>query len=224
MKQDIPHNRADVLDGSNRFTRDWYDYFRRIKPVSAPTNVQQTVINNSQFLPPVTSASGYEEGSSFPSSPASGDKFYRTDLNWLCFYDGTRWLTVHEYCQPIAIQDVLLPRTVGTLASVGYLPVRQDYDLYLTTLTITSLTIAPNSGSAYWNFALRYKNSSNVATTITSLNTSTHTAGVATDASVAINSPLNTAAMFLDFTVQDGAGSPGASYVFTAVNYRLIVT
>lgn len=57
MKQDIPHNRADVLDGSNRFTRDWYDYFRRIKPVSAPTNVQQTVINNSQYLPPVSEGS-----------------------------------------------------------------------------------------------------------------------------------------------------------------------
>lgn len=39
---------------------------------------------------------GYDEGSSFPGSPATGDKFYRTDRNILYFYDGTRWLTVDE--------------------------------------------------------------------------------------------------------------------------------
>jgi hypothetical protein len=37
---------------------------------------------------------GVPKGTSFPASPAAGDAFYRTDLSWLFFYDGSRgkWL------------------------------------------------------------------------------------------------------------------------------------
>ena len=166
---------------------------------------------------------GYSEGTSFPTSPTSGDKFYRTDLNWLCFYDGTRWLTCHEYSQPIAIQDVLVPRASSAAASTGYLALRQDFDLFLTSLTVMSLVVSPNNGSNYWEYQFRYKNSSNSATVITTLNTSTHTPLTATDCSVTLNTPLNTAAIFLDFLVQGGAGSPGAAYPFATINYRLII-
>ena len=172
----------------------------------------------------ITATGGYAEGATFPGSPTNGTKFYRTDLNWLCFYDGTRWLTCHEYSQPIAIQDILVPRAVSSAASTGYLALRQDFDLFLTSLTIMSLTVSPNNGSNYWEYQFRYKNSSNSATVITTINTSTHTPLVATDCSVTLNTPLNTAAIFLDFLVQGAAGSPGACYPFSTINYRLIVT
>src|SRR5688572_13447523 len=48
-------------------------------------------------VPAGSGGSGYDEGTSFPGSPSTDDKYYRTDLNLLCVYDGTRWLTTQQY-------------------------------------------------------------------------------------------------------------------------------
>lgn len=222
MKQDIPHNRADVLDGSNRFTRDWYDYLRRIKPVSAPTNVQQTVINNSQFLPPVTSAVGYEEGTSFPPTPASGDKFYRTDLNWLCFYDGTRWLTCHEYTETLGMQAVNLPATTTPFA-VAYLATRRDYQLYILRFTLHPFVATTNNGGNYWTIDARWANSANVQTSLGTSNTSAGAANTNLDGSITINAPLNTGSFYIEIQATK-TGTPGSFYLWGSMSYRLIVT
>lgn len=40
----------------------------------------------------VTHGGVIDSGTSFPSSPSTGDVFYRTDLRVICYYDGTRWV------------------------------------------------------------------------------------------------------------------------------------
>lgn len=221
MKQDIPHNRAEVLDGSNRFTRDWYDYFRRIKPVSAPTNVQQTVINNSQFLPSVTSAVGYDEGTSFPSTPASGDKFYRTDLNWLCFYDGTRWLTVHEYLADFANQQALQPIT--TQSYFASVTLRRDYGVYLTRFHGSYYIGPTNNGSNYRTLNLVWGNSTSSETTLYTTDSSAAAASTNIDWSIAINSVISSSAFYLAIN-NTRTGLPSGLYGNFAIAYRLVVT
>lgn len=43
-------------------------------------------------------------GSSFPSSPATGRRFFRTDLGAEFYYDGSRWLSVVLYSTPVRPQ------------------------------------------------------------------------------------------------------------------------
>jgi hypothetical protein len=40
---------------------------------------------------------GIASGTSFPGSPASGDRFYRSDRNIEYFYDGMRWLSTEIF-------------------------------------------------------------------------------------------------------------------------------
>jgi hypothetical protein len=40
---------------------------------------------------------GIDAGTSNPGSPSTGDLFFRTDLNLIITYDGTRWVTVNQY-------------------------------------------------------------------------------------------------------------------------------
>jgi len=51
-------------------------------------------------LATLADATGLPSGTSFPGSPANNDLFYRTDLDLLFFYDGTRWLTTQAFAAP----------------------------------------------------------------------------------------------------------------------------
>jgi len=55
---------------------------------------------------------GGASGTSFPGSPTTGDKFYRTDRNIEYFYDGTRWLSTQIFTLEIGVSDVVQPRSV----------------------------------------------------------------------------------------------------------------
>ena len=69
---------------------------------------------------------GGARGTSMPSSPATGDRFFRTDLGFECYYDGTRWLTTNVF----TIND---PRYEELSASfgLGWNIVNDDYDIYI---------------------------------------------------------------------------------------------
>ena len=242
----LPRQNSAWVDGDGRPTRDLYNWARQVNitpqtgtaqpyALGELTNVSLSGISDGDVLTwsntqgkwinsaPSGSSGGYSEGTSFPGSPTAGDKFYRTDLNWLCFYDGTRWMTCHEYSDPIAIQDLLTPWASGGVTT-GYLPARRDYQMYLTRLTGNALIVGTNDASNYWTLALRYKNSANAATTITSGTTASFPPNVNNDCSIAINSTLDSSAFFIDILVTKTVGSPGALYLFSTLNYRLIVT
>ena len=49
---------------------------------------------------------GIGSGTSFLLSPSAGDRYFGTDLGWLCYYAGTRWLTMHEYAVDLSAVGV----------------------------------------------------------------------------------------------------------------------
>jgi hypothetical protein len=115
-------------------------------------------------------------GTAFPTVPApvADDLFYRTDLNWLCFYDGTEWMTVQEY-------TVTLP--TSTLSADGsgnsYVPVGDYYAVYITHVVFHTLVASTNDGSNYWTVLLRGAEiTTAVQTTIWSFTTAADTVGV----------------------------------------------
>jgi hypothetical protein len=71
-------------------------------------------------------------GTSFPGSPAAGDRFTRTDRNIDYFYDGTRWLSTQLHTLPLGTSDNLLPRAAtGTMGRVGNPWAAMSYSIYV---------------------------------------------------------------------------------------------
>ena len=169
----------------------------------------------------VVGGSGYSEGTSFPGSPASGDKFYRTDLNWLCFYDGTRWLTVHEYLADFANQQTLQPITTQSyFASVA---LRRDYGVYLTRFHGSYYIGPTNNGSNYRTLNLVWGNSASSETTLYTTDSSAAAASTNIEWSIAINSVITSSAFYLAIN-NTRTGLPSGLYGNFAIAYRLIVT
>lgn len=162
---------------------------------------------------------GFNIGTSFPSSPATNDRFFRTDLGWLCYYDGTRWLTVHEYQADLTwYQRITLPYTGATPATLLLTPLRTDRNYYYTRGKIYMEVATTNNGTNYWTCALVLN-----LTTVWTLNTS------ADAANTGLNKEDSTAAVvttggFARFDVTAKTGAPGAVTVHCAFWYRPIVT
>lgn len=89
--------------------------------------------------------SGVSAGTSNPGSPSTNDLFYRTDLGRLIFYDGTRWLTVQQYRDPMN-PEVALPvsatsvfaRWIGSDGTQDYWIEKIEFMTYHASITGTN--------------------------------------------------------------------------------------
>jgi hypothetical protein len=119
----------------------------------------------------------------------TGSRFFRTDLGFLCYYDGAQWLTVHEYSVLIGYSDVLtFAIGAGNNQRRGF--PRSDYKIYLTRGQIQPTTGATNNGTNYFTY-----NFTDGTTTVWTFNTSAD----------AINTLLNKSTT--TFTQPTGAGT-----------------
>ena len=164
---------------------------------------------------------GYDEGTSFPVSPSSGDKFYRTDRNLLYYYDGTRWLTTTLYVATPTLADAGTPPYSASPGTHGYLAVDPTYDMYLVALEGTTGIFGTNDASNYWTIGLDRRNAGNTNNNITSCNTSGDTASNWTTHSQAIDAVLTAGSKILIFTHAKTNG-PANLYVTSRLTYRLI--
>ena len=158
-------------------------------------------------------------GTSFPGSPSSSARFFRTDLGFECYYDGTRWLTVHEYS---------VGRQFDTPAAGTYViaPFHITYAPYITRVVRIIATSATNNGTNYWTIAILGANSTQGATTtVDSANTSAQSANAwATTGSApsATATPANNAA--LDISITATLAPSTLTAVGVTIYYRLIIT
>lgn len=167
-------------------------------------------------------ASGYPEGTTFPISPALNAKFYRTDLNYLCYYDGTRWLTTQLFISEISGQTGIYPVTTSPV-NITYSVIPQIYQLYIVDFNSSFYVSNPNTGTAYWTAELFQIDSSNSPTSVTSFNTSLGTFNSWTVANINLNTPLLTSSVVFRLTITK-TGSPGSCYPIARISYRLIIT
>jgi hypothetical protein len=98
-----------------------------------------------------TAAPGIEGGTIFPSDPEANDVFFRTDLQLLCFWDGTNWITVNKYAlQPTVVFNVPSNNlyTVGVFTPPAARTFRAIYVKYI-------YFVDPvNNATNYWSFGL----------------------------------------------------------------------
>jgi hypothetical protein len=171
----------------------------------------------------LSSGSGVASGTSNPGSPSSGDLFFRTDLGFLIYYDGTRWLSMHEMVVAANNSGVGLSATGEPAGSRG--AVRSDYGIYLTRWAVTTFVSTTNTGSAYWVPEVEYRNSANAATSIatTSTGTTPDAANTWIQHDVAVNAVLNSAARTIRFLATK-TSTPGNLLMPCTLYGRLIIT
>lgn len=169
----------------------------------------------------LSAGAGYAEGTSFPASPGTSDKFYRNDLNLLCYFDGTRWLTVEEYSLP-GTCDELVPLTSTGSTNYKRSPVGSTFAIYLTRWSVSWQTISASTSANYWTVALVSVDSSGSESTLATVSTQSKAAYYRAD-DVGINAaiPLNTVYLMSRSTK---FSSGPAFYPCDAIYYRLIVT
>lgn len=166
-------------------------------------------------------------GTAFPTTGhdgaavQAGARFWRTDLGWLCYYDGTRWLTTHEYMIPVqALATFTGPGTLaGTITAL-----RTDYAPYFTRVEMTTVVATTNNGSNFWTIDLIGIDLPFVnVSLISNPNTSADSVGVRVNHAAAAGSPAPSNRQFIRgrFTT---TGSPGQLEITISAFYRLIVT
>lgn len=162
-------------------------------------------------------------GTAFPASAdlpgglQTNDRFFRTDLGWACYYDGTRWLTIHEYTAPIVAW------TTQNNAVVTDWAIRTDYAPWITRVAIITRVDTTNNGSNFWTLNIQGVNTARSASTaiVTAL-TSVDTVATNTSHETApALTPANRSFFRLDPRT---TGAPGVLTAAVTIYYRLIVT
>lgn len=172
---------------------------------------------------PGVSSAGLNAGTSFPGSPATNDLYFRTDLDNIYFYDGTRWLTATEF--RIAGVGPDLSGTSSSTPNLGRAVIPSSVDIYVTTIDISTFIATTNDGTKYWTFTFSKVDVTNgSAVSLGSFTTAADTASNWTHHQVAVNAVVATATYF----VLTGAGAktstPGLPSWAITYGYRLIAT
>lgn len=163
---------------------------------------------------------------SFSANPASWPNFvpiFRRDVGFAVYYDGTRWLSVHEE------ESALPPITVAANGNQIIVPHRTDFNPYITRVGVAWFVATTNSAASYWAFLLRSVTTSAYggATNIHSDNTSggaanTWSIGSAVPSTTQV--PGTTYAFDISYSKAGGTGTPGNLTIAASIWWRHIVT
>jgi len=167
----------------------------------------------------------YPEGTAFPTDPApsTNDKFYRTDLGLLCYFDGARWLTVQEYTEAPGVGP--LTDQTGAIGALSYFrfAADQEHDILVTGFRSSIFSNVLQNSTNYWSVVLQYAGSNNSQTLMGSFNTQGMSAGTIGYRSLSpgIVVPKTAVQIRTEWTPH---GSPGYINPTHRLIYRLIVT
>jgi hypothetical protein len=161
----------------------------------------------------------YPEGTSFPAGPSVNDKFYRTDLNLLCYYDGTRWLTVQLFGS-----DLSMFGSTNTTTNNGGYVAPPPGDFYIESLWWNVRVTGTNNSSNYWTLTAEttdgdtYVAFGNLSTQGLSFANPTAVQLLTTAIGTVISGAVSVRFLF------DKVGSPGGVYYSCRINWRLVIT
>lgn len=166
---------------------------------------------------------GYPAGAVFPTGMASGFLFYRTDLNWLCYFDGTRWLTTFELSENLQLAaGITNPKTDASYVlnqSIAFNPSRNDYGIYFTQAYAWLLVATTNNGTNYWE--VQITNTGTVCATFSTVADAANT-NLYKEETTAL--AVGTGTQYWQLRTSNNVGAPGNLSFSATVFYRLIVT
>lgn len=170
-------------------------------------------------------ASDYPKKASavFPSSPTTGDRFFRTDRAIEYYYDGSQWLSVHLMACHMSTSAILQGTNgSGTLTrQVASLPVNFA-TCYMVSAEVDAFVVSPNDGTRYYDLSLFSENIGGGTTVFGTGTTQSLAAGAHLRIPITISNPVITVAAFVNLSATRVGSTPGASYFVANFTYRLI--
>ena len=153
----------------------------------------------------------WNAGTSFPVSPATGDRYFRTDRGLEYYYDGTRWLTVTEYRMPLGAWSNISATATEIPAAVD----AATYDIYITKL-IATMYGGTLSGTQYWTIDTFHWVGATQGSVVATTNNQSGSNATFERKSVAVNALLGTTVTAITVKVTK-VSTPGA--FFGAAHY-----
>lgn len=171
-----------------------------------------------------TKASGIPVGTSFPSSAADDMIFYRTDLNWLCFYDAgnTQWLTTQEWPVVVTYSTDLTATYAATTNAVRRGQPRSSHAPFFTRAQVyTGLAAGTSNGANFWTVTLVAVDN---ATTVWSFTTAADPAAANTPHSTnAVTAQPAAAENLIRMDLTRTGAPPNLSILGAILFYRLVI-
>lgn len=94
-------------------------------------------------------------GTSFPASPPTGSRYFRTDLGMEFYYNGTRWLSTQRITIPISNTEHVAFPYAASVSVAHRATFGNDFDLWLEYWNCTSNVLTTNNGTNYWRSEMR---------------------------------------------------------------------
>lgn len=167
----------------------------------------------------------FGEGTAFPSSPRTDERFFRTDRGIEYFYDGTRWLSTQLHVLQVTQRDTAQPQPMtssGAAVNRVANPWSGVYDIYLLDYVMSGVMTTGSTGTNYFTSRL----SQSAAAVDTNLGSGLSNQSDTQNSHVSHREAINTVVTssvqnFAAIFTKVGGGS-ATYYVTTAVTYRLI--
>lgn len=186
---------------------------------SAGATVQHVV--TAEFLNGISEGAA---GATFPSSPADGDRFFRTDRGIEYFWSESvgRWLSVARMELQGPLAEGYTTAGAGELHRGG-LPIEDGQDIYLVAMTNTAMVMTTNGGSDYWKVNLWKHHVTNFAESVISFTTSAYSPGTYNRWTNNIGLLVPASTYLQVYSTVTFVGSPGPLYLYgSKITYRLV--
>lgn len=160
--------------------------------------------------------------STFPSSPTADDICYRTDLNILFFYDGTRWLT-EDLSTEVFHGSGTLHTGNGTASRLPLDPGARFTNFFVYTVELLFIVVGGTalSGSHKWDLTVSSQpNGTTIGSPVSINSGASDTWRTDIITHNALISPTTDTHLQLDLTK---TGTPGSLVVYPRVYYRATV-
>lgn len=162
----------------------------------------------------------WNAGTSFPGTPATNDRYFRTDRGLEYFYDGTRWLTTELFEIFAAIPTSGLSAS-ATISPAFYPYQGGTYDMWLVDARWVYQISTTHSGTQYWQADIHnFKNGTD--TTVVSLVSDKATVGSYVNAAATTIGSLTGTDRQMLYIVVTKVSTPGTIVGGVAVRYRLV--
>lgn len=168
---------------------------------------------------------GGGSGTSFPGSPSTNDRFYRTDRALEYYYDGTRWLTTTLYVTHFTVRDTpasgsYQPLTAASGNDRVPNPFGGVYDIYLLNFIMAGALTSGTTASNYYTSRMQKNEGATVTNLGSGLSCQSDTSGNHAIHSEAINAVA--ASTVQDFTVVFTKVGAPTYYAMCSFTYRIV--
>lgn len=173
----------------------------------------------------------WNAGTSFPASPATNDRYYRTDHSREYFYNGTRWLSVQLFEMPMNVMNATLTALTATTADHGRVvapALSGGSDIWLVDLNAGCFVAGGGtalSASHKWVANLHSFHGNAINTSLGNLSIDSGASTTYRNITAAINTLMNngTAKALLSLTWTK-TGTPGNLTPYMSITYRIVAT